>query len=154
GAAAADAAAAGADEPTVTAARLERVAGLLLRRLRPTRPGDLTRSQSSMLATVRDHGPLSLAALAELEAVQPPTASKAVELLAQRGLLRREVDPADHRRQLIELAGGAADLLERRSRDAVTALSAELATLSPDRRSAIVTALPALEELVRDFGAR
>lgn len=137
---------------TGSAARLERAAGLLLRRLRATRPGDLTRSQSSLLGSVRDHGPLSLATLAALEAVQAPTASRAVDLLVRRGLLRRETDPADHRRQVIELAGDAAGLLERRSRVAVTALAAELDGLTDADRAAIIAALPALENLVAGFG--
>lgn len=149
----------GADEPSSApgsaagpAARPERAAGLLLRRLRATRPGDLTRSQSSLLSSVRDHGPLSLADLAALEAVQAPTASRAVDLLVRRGLLRRETDPADHRRQVIDLAGDAADLLDRRSRVAVTALATELDELPAADRAAIVAALPALENLVAGFG--
>ena len=140
-------------DPSATAARLERVAGLLLRRLRPTRPGDLTRSQASLLATVRDHGPLSLSALAALEVVQAPTASRAVDTLVQRDLLRREVDAVDHRRHVIALAPGAADLLDRRSREAVRVLAARLDGLGDDDRVAVMAALPALEGLVDDLGA-
>lgn len=143
----------GDDSACDAAARLERVAGMLLRRLRPTRPGDLTRSQASLLATVRDHGPLSLAELAALEVVQAPTASRAVDALVQRDLLRRETDPTDHRRHLIALAPGAADLLARRSREAVRVLAARIDDLGSTDRDAVTAALPALEGLVDDLAA-
>src|ERR1044071_1751895 len=70
----------------------------LNRRLRQARPvGDLTMSQISALTTLGFAGALSPRELAEQERVQPPTMTKIVAKLEDRGLVQRTPHPHDGR---------------------------------------------------------
>ena len=79
------------------AARLRLSATRLARRLRQEAGTGLTPSQLSALATVHNHGPLTLGSLAEREQVAPPSITKVVAKLEADGLLQRSPDPTDRR---------------------------------------------------------
>lgn len=66
--------------------------------------GELSMAQSLAMMAVKDHGPLSINELAGLLAVSAPSASAMVERLVERGVLRREPDPADRRRVQVRLS--------------------------------------------------
>ena len=69
----------------------------LNRRVRQARPvGDLTFSQLSALTSLQLAGALTPRELADMERVQPPTMTKIVGKLEERGLVART--PAPHRR--------------------------------------------------------
>src|SRR3982750_2811700 len=73
----------------------------LNRRVRQTRPvGDLTFSQLSALTSLQLAGALTPRELADVERVQPPTMTKIVGKLEERGLVARTPHPTD-RRQVI-----------------------------------------------------
>jgi DNA-binding MarR family transcriptional regulator len=67
------------------------------RRLRQEAGTELSPSQTAALATIERHGPLTPSALAELERVQRPTATRIVARLSESGLVERTTDPADGR---------------------------------------------------------
>jgi DNA-binding MarR family transcriptional regulator len=79
------------------AARLRLVITRTARRLRQEAGTDLSPSQTAALATIERHGPLTPSALAELERVQRPTATRIVARLTEEGLVERTTDPADGR---------------------------------------------------------
>jgi DNA-binding MarR family transcriptional regulator len=65
--------------------------------------GDLTSAQASALARLALNEPTSTSALAGAERVRPQSMAATVAALEKQGLVRREADPADGRRQLIFL---------------------------------------------------
>jgi DNA-binding MarR family transcriptional regulator len=65
--------------------------------------GELTSAQASALARLAVNEPTSTSALAGAERVRPQSMAATVAVLAKQGLIRREDDPDDGRRQLIFL---------------------------------------------------
>jgi DNA-binding MarR family transcriptional regulator len=107
----------------------------------------VTLTQLSAMATLRKSGPMSAGELASCERVQPPSMTKVLANLEERGLVRREVHPTDRRQAVIDITEAGEQLLdsERRSRDAW--LSKRLATLSADERALLQRVIPILEKL-------
>ena len=107
----------------------------------------VTLTQLSALATLRKHGPLSPGELAGIERVQPPSMTKVLALLEDRGLVTRQAHPTDRRQAIIVLAQPGIDLLdsERRSRDAW--LSRRLAELTEDELALLLSVVPVLDKL-------
>jgi DNA-binding MarR family transcriptional regulator len=107
----------------------------------------VTLTQLSALATLRKHGPMSPGELAGIERVQPPSMTKVLALLEDRGLVTRQAHPTDRRQAVIVLAQPGIDLLdsERRSRDAW--LSRRLAELTEDELALLLSVVPVLDKL-------
>jgi DNA-binding MarR family transcriptional regulator len=64
---------------------------------------DVSPSQYKVLMTLGEIGPIGQQDLAELIGVDPRNAGPIVESLVERGLIEREVDPADRRRRMLGL---------------------------------------------------
>lgn len=107
----------------------------------------VTLTQLSAMATLYKRGAMSAGDLAACEKVQPPSMTKVLANLEERGLVRREPSPADRRQAIIAITQAGEDLLdsERRSRDAW--LSRRLATLTPDERALLLRVVPILDKL-------
>src|SRR3954462_2148144 len=107
----------------------------------------VTLTQLSAMATLRKHGPVSAGELAALERVQPPSMTKVLANLEERGLVRRDVHPTDRRQAVLAITSAGEELLEseRRSRDLW--LTRRLATLSPDERALLQRVVPILDKL-------
>jgi DNA-binding MarR family transcriptional regulator len=110
----------------------------------------VTLTQLSAMGTLRKNGPLSAGELANLERVQPPSMTKVLAHLEERGLVRRDVHPTDRRQAILEITPAGEALLEseRRSRDAW--LARRLATLTPDERALVQRVLPILDKLAEN----
>src|SRR5258705_10158296 len=107
----------------------------LNRRLRQARPiGDLTITQLSALTSLELHGALTPRELAEVERVQPPTLTKIVAKLEDRGLVQRTPHPTDGRQVILAASesGRAVVVEHRRARDEW--LAKHLMALSPAER--------------------
>src|SRR5918996_3857221 len=93
----------------------------LSRRLRAER-GDhaLSLTQISVLATLDRHGPLTPRELADHEKVQPPSMTRTLAGLEERGLIDRTPHERDGRQHLVSLTAPAKELLrdDRRRREA------------------------------------
>jgi len=89
----------------VTAAQALRVLVGRLRRkmMDATTVGDLTSAQASALARLAINEPVTASVLAGAERVRPQSMGATVAALEKLGLIRREDDPADGRRQLLFL---------------------------------------------------
>jgi DNA-binding MarR family transcriptional regulator len=107
----------------------------------------VTLTQLSAMGTLQKRGPMSAGELATCEKVQPPSMTKVLANLEERGLVKREVHPTDRRQAIIGITAAGIDLLdsERRSRDAW--LSRQLATLTPDERALMQRVVPILDKL-------
>src|SRR5436189_5748080 len=73
------------------------------RRLRQEADAGLSPSLTAALATVERHGPLTPSRLAELEAIQRPTATRLVARLEEDGLISRPADADDRRVSPVEI---------------------------------------------------
>lgn len=107
----------------------------------------VTLTQISAMATLAKRGPMSAGELASCEKVQPPSMTKVLANLEERGLVRREVHPSDKRQAIISVTDDGLDLLqsETRSRDAW--LSQRLAELTSDERALLRAVVPVLDKL-------
>jgi DNA-binding MarR family transcriptional regulator len=107
----------------------------------------VTLTQLSAMGTLAKKGPMSAGELAGLERVQPPSMTKVLANLEERGLVRRDVHPTDRRQAVIAITPAGETLLdsERRSRDAW--LTRRLGTLSAEERALVQRVIPILEKL-------
>jgi DNA-binding MarR family transcriptional regulator len=122
----------------------------LNRRLRRARPmGDLTITQLSALTSLELAGALSPRELAEVERVQPPTLTKIVAKLEERGLVQRAPHPTDGRQVILSTtaAGQAVVAENRRARDEW--LAKELSGLTVDERETLGRAAEILGRISR-----
>jgi DNA-binding MarR family transcriptional regulator len=118
------------------------------RRLRAEKSDqELTDSQFSTLAVLDRLGPLTPGALAEYERVQPPSITRTLARLLERGLVDRTSDPADGRQVIIRLTepGALAVKETRRRRDAW--LARRLAELHPNERAVLAEASEILRRI-------
>jgi DNA-binding MarR family transcriptional regulator len=133
-----------------TAARLRLVMLRLARALRHQGSTALSPSQVSALASVDECGPLRISALAALESVGAPVATRVVASLEELDLLKRTEDAEDRRASLVELSDHGRQVLAALWRERTIGLSSRLERLTPAERSRLEQALPALEKLARD----
>ena len=133
-----------------TAARLRLVMFRLARALRHEGSTALSPSQVSALASVDEFGPLRISALATLESVGAPVATRIVASLEELDLLKRTDDPDDKRASLVELSDHGRDVLAALWSERTIGLSSRLERLSPAERNRLELALPALEKLTRE----
>jgi DNA-binding MarR family transcriptional regulator len=132
------------------AARLRLVLNRLARRLRSQAAGDLSPSLVSALVSIELHGPITLGQLATHELVRPPSVTRMVAALEERGLVRRETDAADRRIARVSLTDEGRRTL-RHTRTRKTAyLARRLRELDAAQLVVLVDALPVLERLLED----
>jgi DNA-binding MarR family transcriptional regulator len=107
----------------------------------------VTLTQISAIGTLSKHGPMSAGELAACERVQPPSMTKVLASLEERGLVRREAHPTDRRQVIVGITDAGEALLddERRSRDAW--LTQRLGQLSSDERALLRKVIPVLDKL-------
>ncbi len=142
------------DVPRTTVADAELASELrmgvmrLARRLRQERTeSGLTLTQLSALGTLNRQGPCTPGELAALERVQPPSMTRVLSHLEERGLVARTAHPSDRRQVVVDLTPAARELIaaDRRRREAW--LVAHLAELDVDERAALRAVVPVLEGL-------
>src|SRR3954452_7018755 len=107
----------------------------------------VTLTQLSAMGTLRKSGPMSAGELAACERVQPPSMTKVLANLEERGLVRRDVHPTDRRQVVLAITPAGAALLdsERRSRDQW--LTKRLGTLTTEERALLQRVVPILDKL-------
>ncbi|MET0493812.1 MAG: MarR family transcriptional regulator [Actinoplanes sp.] len=122
----------------------------LNRRLRQARAvGDLTFSQLSALTSLQLAGALTPRELADIERVQPPTMTKIVGKLEERGLVARTPHPTD-RRQVILAATEAGRAVYAQFEKARNEWLAQLlAELAPDERDTLERAAQILQQVAK-----
>ena len=123
----------------------------LNRRLRQARAvGDLTFSQLSALTSLQLAGALTPRELADTERVQPPTMTKIVGKLEERGLVVRTPHPTDRRQVILSATerGRAVYAQFEKARNEWLAL--QLAELTPDERGTLERAAQILRQVARN----
>ena len=122
----------------------------LNRRVRQARPvGDLTVTQLSALTSLELAGALTPRELADVERVQPPTMTKIVAKLEERGLVGRTPHPTDGRQVLLAPTAEGQEVVESYQKARDEWLSSKLADLAPEERDTVARAASILERLAR-----
>jgi DNA-binding MarR family transcriptional regulator len=133
------------------AAELRLVLGRLNRKLRIRTATGLTPSQSSIIATLAAAGPLHLGELARREAVTAPSASRAVDRLAELDLVQRTTDADDARRQTVALTARGREAAANSDDAATRTLTTALRRLTMYEQGALHQVLPVLRAIVADL---
>jgi DNA-binding MarR family transcriptional regulator len=132
------------------AARVHSTAIRLLRTLRREDDGSgLSAPRLSALSVVVFAGPTSLAGLAAAEQVKPPTMSRIVDALVERGLVTRIAKPGDRRSVEIAATREGIQLLDAGRERRVGALVSRLRKLADSERRALARGVEILERVAR-----
>lgn len=136
-------------------ARLRAAIGRLSRRLRNTAASSgLTPSEISALLTITRHGPLHLAELAGMEAINPTMLSRITSRLAELDLIRRTADPNDRRAAVVEVTAAGRRMRKRIHRERTEVLRVHVAGFSESEQATLLAALPLLEQLAESVAER
>ena len=109
---------------------------------------ELSRTASSVLATLRDGGPKRITELAASEAIAQPSVTTLVGRLERQGLVTRGPDPSDARAVLVALTDDGREALRRLGSRRAAILAERLAALDDADRAALRAALRALDHLL------
>ena len=125
----------------------------LARRLRVERLGlggtetVLSDIQLAALAALERHDSMTPGELAEHEKVQPPSMTRVIAVLEERGLVRREPHATDRRQVVLTVTADGRDLVQRVRRRREAWLAQRLQELSPAEREILREAAPILEKI-------
>ena len=132
------------------ATRLHSASIRLLRTLRREDDGSgLSAPRLSALSYIVVEGPVSLADLAHAEQVRPPTMSRIVDALVERGLVSRVADPRDRRSVRIMVTEEGTRLVSGGGERRVQALAGRLHKLADSERRALARGVEILERVAR-----
>lgn len=136
--------------PAQLAPQLRDAITRLNRRVRQARPvGDLTVTQLSALTSLNLAGALTPRELADVERVQPPTMTKIVAKLEERGLVQRTPHPTDGRQVILAATEGGRAVLDQFERARNEWLATRLAALTEDERETLRRAAEILQGIAR-----
>ncbi|MFE3451164.1 MarR family winged helix-turn-helix transcriptional regulator [Nonomuraea sp. NPDC059194] len=107
----------------------------------------LTPTQFATLATVERHSGITPGELAEHEKVQPPSMTRVIAALEERGLVARSPHPTDRRQVTVAVTDSAKALLKEERRLKEAWLTQRLKELTPEERAVLRQAAPILEKL-------
>ncbi|MGH3447015.1 MAG: MarR family winged helix-turn-helix transcriptional regulator [Nocardioidaceae bacterium] len=121
----------------------------LSRRMRNQRDPseDLSFNQLSVLGALLRCGPLTIGDLAATEKVQPPSMTRTVSALSEKGLVERAPHESDRRIVVISLTDEAHSVLSESRRRKEAWLHHRLCELTPSERQILREAAPILERL-------
>lgn len=136
------------DSAAAAARDIRVVFGRLRRRLKDVAVEGLSPSQTAVLKRLWTEGPSSASALASAEQVRPQSMATILAALRQRGLIEREPDPNDRRRQVVSLTetGRKRAESDRRAREEWLARTLQ-DSFTESERLVILEALSLLERL-------
>ena len=135
-------------ERSEVADRLGMAITRLARLLRQQAADDLTPTMRAAVGTIAREGPLTLGELAASEQVAPPTVTKVVAKLEDRGLVEREADPTDRRVVRVVLSDRGEKWLEADRRRRHAWLADRIDNLDAADRDRLVRAVDAIESLI------
>jgi DNA-binding MarR family transcriptional regulator len=124
----------------------------LARRLRAERlakglePG-LSDTQLAALAALERHGDMTPGELADHEKVQPPSMTRVIAVLEERGLVMRGPHATDRRQVVLAVTQAGRDVVMQSRQLREAWLAQRLRELTPQERATLRAAAPILEKL-------
>lgn len=108
---------------------------------------DLNSNQISAMGVLYNQGDLLMGELASYEKVKPPSMTRIVNGLEERGYVVRKPDPRDKRQAVVSITDAGREVIrvDRRRRNAWLAL--RIAELTPAEREVLRQAVPILEKV-------
>jgi len=123
----------------------------LARQLRYRRPDNhVSFTELSALTTLAREGAMTPGALAEHEQVRPPSMTRVIASLVERGLVERTPHPDDGRQILVSLADAGSELLESEHRATNEWLLGRLEDMTPAQRATLAEAAELICALVEE----
>jgi DNA-binding MarR family transcriptional regulator len=121
----------------------------LNRRLRAQRDTEAvaTLTQLSAMASLHQHGPMSPGELATRERVQPPSMTRVIAALVERGFINRSPHPTDGRQTVVALTEAGRDYVDAEVSARERWLDARLAELSADERDVLCRAAEIIDRM-------
>jgi DNA-binding MarR family transcriptional regulator len=101
----------------------------------------------SALASLVSDGPMRLGELAAVEGISPPSMTRIVANLEERGHVRRTADPIDGRALVVEATASGRALVTTGREARIRELRRRVAALSDEDRATLGAAIPVLETL-------
>lgn len=135
------------DAERMLAARMRVTAVRLIRRLREQTGDAISPAQLSLLSCLYRSGPMSPRALAVEDGVRPPSVTRMVAGLADRGLITRRPHPTDGRQVVVELTTTGRERIEEEISARERWLERRLAELDADERAALVRAVEIIDRM-------
>ena len=131
------------------AGRLRLAVVRLNRRLRAQRDVEaiVTLTQLSAMASLHRHGPMTPGELATCERVQPPSRTKVIAALTERGFVDRSPHPTDGRQTVVALTEAGRDYVDAEVSARERWLEAQLAQLTPDERALLRRAVDIIDRI-------
>jgi DNA-binding MarR family transcriptional regulator len=103
--------------------------------------------QLAALAALERHESMTPGELADHEKVQPPSMTRVIAVLEERGLVRREPHATDRRQVILTVTDEGRDLVQRVRRRREAWLAQRLQELTPHERQTLRAAAPILEKI-------
>jgi DNA-binding MarR family transcriptional regulator len=124
----------------------------LARRLRAERRSeglepDLSDTQLAALAALERHSAMTPGELADHEKVQPPSMTRVIAVLEERGLVMRAPHASDRRQVVLTATDYGREVVQQSRRLREAWLAKRLRELTPQQRAALRAAAPILEKL-------
>src|SRR5450432_1691682 len=124
----------------------------LARRMRAERAAqglqpELSDTQLAALATLEKHTEMTPGELAEHEKVQPPSMTRVIAALEERGLVMRAPHSTDRRQVVLSVTEEGRAVVQRVRRRREAWLAKRLKELTPQERATLRAAAPILEKL-------
>jgi DNA-binding MarR family transcriptional regulator len=124
----------------------------LARRLRAERRArgvatELSDTQLAALAALDRHPAMTPGELAEHEKVQPPSMTRVIAKLLERGLVSRAPHPTDGRQVILTLTDQGRELVHQSRRARQAWMAQRLRELTPQERATLRAAAPILQRL-------
>ena len=108
---------------------------------------ELSDTQLAALAALEKHPAMTPSELAEHEKVQPPSITRVIASLEERGLIQRMPHSTDRRQVVLSVTDQGRDVVRRLRQLREAWLAQRLRELSPAERAVLREALPILEKL-------
>jgi DNA-binding MarR family transcriptional regulator len=103
--------------------------------------------QLAALSALERHEAMTPGELAEYEKVQPPSMTRVIAVLEERGLVRRSAHPTDRRQVVLTVTDEGRALVDRVRRRKEAWLTQRMQELSPEEVEILRAAAPILEKL-------
>jgi DNA-binding MarR family transcriptional regulator len=107
----------------------------------------LSETQLAALSALEKHQAMTPGELADHEKVQPPSMTRVIAVLEERGLVLRSAHPTDRRQVVLTATAEGQAVVQRVRRRKDAWLARRLAELTPAERTTLEAAVPVLEKL-------